>query len=235
MNRLCEYRPFPRSILFLNDLRMRLFTHAAFLALATALLVSACTSAEPSLDAERRGVLADSLNDVALQRAFFSMYDPDSLRVSITDLESALDYAPDRHVYYGNLAAFYLQVGRTADAVEVMERAIAIKEDFPEASTMLGLIHHRLGDNAMASSWYERAIEQYSARVAVDAPEISDVVSRAFALHMSGKVDEARSAVQAAREAYNEELVEEAVAMWYGSDPAELIYQLIYIDETAGR
>jgi tetratricopeptide (TPR) repeat protein len=214
---------------------MRLSPNAAPLILAAALLFSACNSADPVPDAERSGEIADSLNDVALQRAFYSLNHLDSIRISITDLETAIELAPDRHVYYGNLAAFYLHVGRSEDAIEVMERAIEVKEDFPEAATMLGLIHHRLGNDRLASSWYDRAISQYTARIAVESPEISDAISHAFALHMSGHVDEARAAVAQARSAFDHEVVEEAVAMWYGSDPDELIYQIIHVGEAERR
>jgi Tfp pilus assembly protein PilF len=57
-----------------------------------------------------------------------------------------------------NLGSVYLQQGRLDDAKRVLERALTINPDLPDATVFLGLLSSRKGDAVRAESLFRSAI-----------------------------------------------------------------------------
>lgn len=82
---------------------------------------------------------------------------------AVKDFERAVERNPSAGVAWAWLGTSLVKLGRTAQGIEVLERAVALEPEMSEAHYVLGMAYRTSGDAARAQAAFER-VEQLRAR-----------------------------------------------------------------------
>jgi Tfp pilus assembly protein PilF len=77
---------------------------------------------------------------------------------SISLWVKATEASPTSYVAFNNLGMEYMKQGRISEAITALNKAVEIKDDFPEPHANLGICYTEIGDIHMAVRHYERAL-----------------------------------------------------------------------------
>lgn len=173
------------------------------------LLTSACDSEKISKE-ESNSVnpRAVELSNSAMERFqdfnLGTINNSDSLEVSLTELEKAIELEPNQIRFYSNKVSVLLTIGREDEAIEVLRKSIAINPDFAEGLSFLGFIYSKRGENETAQEWFQKASKVYNQRIEKDRFVVNSKVSKAFLLHFTEDKDAAKEAFEKVKQKYPE-------------------------------
>ena len=91
-----------------------------------------------------------------------------------------------------NLANCYFYLDRLDEAIVTYEQVLEIDPDYHWAEHGLAETHEKLGDQTLATGFFERAIEGYDRRLAHSGPDEAYLAPRAVCAAKLGRFDEAR-------------------------------------------
>ena len=77
---------------------------------------------------------------------------------AIAEYKSALEKDPEQYSIMGNMADSYSKLGKNAEAVEIYQKAIAIKQD-AALYTNMGVVLSKMGKNAESQEAFRKAAE----------------------------------------------------------------------------
>lgn len=77
---------------------------------------------------------------------------------SIALWTKATEVSPTSHVAFNNLGLEYMKRSRIPEAIDALNEAVRIKDDFPEPHANLGICYTEIGDIGMAIRHYEKAL-----------------------------------------------------------------------------
>jgi len=173
------------------------------------LLASACDSEKISKE-ESNSVnpRAVELSHSAMERFqdfnLGTINNSDSLEVSLTELEKAIELEPNQIRFYSNKVNVLLTIGREDEAIEVLRKSITINPDFAEGLSFLGFIYSKRGENETAQEWFQKASKAYNQRIEKDRFVVNSKVSKAFLLHFTEDKDAAKEAFEKVKQKYPE-------------------------------
>jgi Flp pilus assembly protein TadD len=87
---------------------------------------------------------------------------------SISLWRKATQASPTSYVAFNNLGMEHMKHGQIPEAIDALNEAVRIKDDFPEAHANLGICYTELGDFSMASKHYEAALGSADRSVPVE-------------------------------------------------------------------
>jgi tetratricopeptide (TPR) repeat protein len=101
---------------------------------------------------------------------------------ALPHVRRAAELAPDDAAMQYNAAAILLQIGEVKEGIATLERAVALRPDFPLARKQLGYAYLRLGGED--STYYEKALGELRTylEIAPDAADKADVEGMIAAL-----------------------------------------------------
>jgi Flp pilus assembly protein TadD len=75
----------------------------------------------------------------------------------------AVELYPEQYAYENTLGVALYRNGQYAEAVPVLERSLELSQDRNDAysSFFLAMCHHRLGHEAAARNWHEKALDWF--------------------------------------------------------------------------
>ncbi|NNF66623.1 MAG: tetratricopeptide repeat protein [Gammaproteobacteria bacterium] len=119
----------------------------SFMALSGVLLLGGCTMSTtmPGASADKFSAALDAMNAEEYQRA-------EGLLLSINDRE------PDHAGVWANLGIVLSRQGRQEEALQALEKAIALNSGLAAAHNELGLLHRRAGRLLQAQTSYKAAL-----------------------------------------------------------------------------
>jgi len=84
--------------------------------------------------------------------------DPGMVQQRIDQFEAVLAMRPDDAMTHLSLGKVYLQAGRTADAIRVLERALELQEDYSAVFLVLGQAQEAAGQLARALKTWQKGV-----------------------------------------------------------------------------
>ncbi len=173
----------------------------------------------------RRILQLDPANAEAFHILGLILYQSGRLEAAIEHLRRAVDLAAEHTVYRANLAEMLRLAGMTDDAIREGRQVLALKPDYPEALSNLGIAHYEKKDYVEAADCHRRAVAlnpefarahsnlgnvlyavkqfdeaaaAYRRAIAID-PGFTDAwANLGTALHHAGRFDEAMPALRRA-------------------------------------
>lgn len=194
--------------------------------------VSACISQQADEKPETKiDSIAAKLNDTAMKRYqnFILGYHDniDSLNISLTELERAIELEPSVSHFYSNKANILFLLERDSEAIQVLKDIIGFKPDFAEALAELGFIYDRKGNSKIAQEWYQKALNAYDKRIEEDLFLINSKVNKAFLLFFTEDEKSAKYAFDKLLQEYPEnEEVKFSAELFTDFNKEEYINQL---------
>jgi len=150
-------------------------------------MISACDSeklqseTKPNVDS-----LAIQLSMSATERfgeyIFGRIDSPDSLELSLNELDRAIEIEPNLYELYTAKVNILLALDRNEQAIQVSKEVLVIKPDLVEAMAFIGFINQKIGENEIAQEWYQKAITGYNQRIEEERFVINSKINKAFLL-----------------------------------------------------
>lgn len=171
-------------------------------------IISACdsekvqTETKPIVDS-----LAIQLTNSATERfgeyIFGRINSPDSLEVSLNELDKAIEIEPNLSELYTHKANILLALDRDEQAIQVLKEALFIKPDLVEVITFIGFINEKIGEKDIAQEWYQKALDAYDKRIEEERFVINSKVNKAFLLFFTGNEESAKKAFNKLKQEYS--------------------------------
>ncbi|MEP2446792.1 MAG: hypothetical protein ABJI69_06155 [Balneola sp.] len=172
-------------------------------------VVSACDT-EKLQSETKTGVdsLAIQLSMSATERygeyIFGRINSPDSLELSLNELDKAIEIEPNLLELYTAKVNILLELDRNEQAIEVSKEVLAIKPDQVEAMTFIGFINEKIGKNELAQEWYQRALVAYDKRIEENRFVVNSKVNKVFLLLFTENEESAKKAYFKLKKEYPE-------------------------------
>ncbi|MEP0971319.1 MAG: hypothetical protein ABJH91_05455 [Balneola sp.] len=172
-------------------------------------VISACDT-EKSQSETKTGVdsLAIQLSMSATERygeyIFGRINSPDSLELSLNELDKAIEIEPNLHELYTAKINILLELGRNEQAIEVSKEILVIKPDLVEAMTYIGFINEKIGKNDLAQEWYQRTLVAYDKRIEEDRFVVNSKANKVFLLLFTENEESAKKAYFELKKEYPE-------------------------------
>ncbi|MEP1152325.1 MAG: tetratricopeptide repeat protein [Balneola sp.] len=186
-----------------SDMRITLILLLLFL------LVSACSSKKVDRKSETKvDPIAIQLSNSAMERfqdyIFGRNENIDSLKISLTELDKAIEIEPTQIDLYSNKANILLELNRDEEAIQVLKKALTVKSDFAEIMTTIGFLNEKRGETGIAQEWYQKAMYAYDKRIDEDRFVINSKVNKAFLLFFTENESSAKDAFEKLLDDYPE-------------------------------
>lgn len=162
-------------------------------------LISACDT-EKLQNETKTGIdsLAIQLSMSATERygkyIFGRINSPDSLELSLNELDKAIQIEPNLHELYTAKVNILLELDRNEQAIEVSKEVLVIKPDLVEAMTFIGFVNEKIGNNELAQEWYQRALVAYDKRIKENRFVLNSKVNKVFLLLFTENEESAKKA-----------------------------------------
>lgn len=172
-------------------------------------VVSSCDTEKLQSEA-KTGVdsLAIQLSMSATERygeyIFGRINSPDSLELSLNELDKAIEIEPNLLELYTAKVNILLELDRNEQAIEVSKEVLAIKPDQVEAMTFIGFINEKIGKNELAQEWYQRALVAYDKRIEENRFVVNSKVNKVFLLLFTENEESAKKAYFKLKKEYPE-------------------------------
>jgi len=129
---------------------------------------------------------------------------PDSLELSLNELDKAIEIEPNLHELYTAKINILLELGRNEQAIEVSKEILVIKPDLVEAMTYIGFINEKIGKNDLAQEWYQRTLVAYDKRIEEDRFVVNSKANKVFLLLFTENEESAKKAYFELKKEYPE-------------------------------
>lgn len=172
-------------------------------------LISACDTEKLQKETKTRvDSLAIQLSMSATERyreyVFGRIKSPDSLELSLNELDKAIEIEPDLEELYTAKINILLELDRNEEAIEVSKEVLVVKPDLVEAMTFIGFINEKIGKNDLAQEWYQRALVAYDKRIEEDRFVVNSKVNKVFLLLFTENEESAKKAYLELKKEYPE-------------------------------
>lgn len=124
--------------------------------------------------------LANSATERFGEYIFGRIDSPDSLEVSLNELDRAIEIEPELTELYTHKANILLALNQDKQAIHVLKKVLEIEPNFVEAITLIGFINEKNGEKEIAKEWLQRAIEGYNERIEEDEFVMNSKVNKVF-------------------------------------------------------
>ncbi|MFY0685006.1 MAG: tetratricopeptide repeat protein [Balneola sp.] len=196
------------------------------------LLVSACSSKKVDRKSETKvDPIAIQLSNSAMERfqdyIFGRNENIDSLKISLTELDKAIEIEPTQIDLYSNKANILLELNRDEEAIQVLKKALTVKSDFAEIMTTIGFLNEKRGETGIAQEWYQKAMYTYDKRIDEDRFVINSKVNKAFLLFFTENESSAKDAFEKLLDDYPEnDEVKFSAEIFNGFDKEKFLNEL---------
>src|SRR5690554_1016158 len=172
-------------------------------------ILPACSSQKENQNSElAMGLLTHQLNNSAMERfqgyVLGSYASADSLEVSLSELNKALELEPNQIELYSNKAKILLELNRDDDAIHVLKQALTIKPNFAEAMATIGFLYEKKGINDIAQEWYQKALRAYDKHFEEHHFDVDSKVNKALLLFFTENKESAIIAFEKLKKEYPE-------------------------------
>lgn len=158
---------------------------------------------------------AKSLNDEAMEQYSQIMYKP--LHESETQLEDilaklneAIELDVNYALAYSNKANVLIKLQRYENAIEVLEEASKLKDDYAEVISLQGFYYEKIGESKLANEKYQEALKAYNNRIS-SSGKLEDKASRAFILLFTHGKQSALKEINRLKDEYPEDQLVEGM------------------------
>ncbi len=175
--------------------------------------ISACDTERVAQDSTKNNdSLAVELDNSAIDRhnnyLLGKSKSADSLKVSLAELDKAIELDSTNTRFYSNKANILLTLNRDEEAIDVLKQALSVNPNFAEMITTIGFIYERKGEKEVAQKWYQKALDVYDKRIEEEQFVINSKVNKAFLLFFTENKESAKQAFNELKQQYpkNEEV-----------------------------
>ncbi|MGN8225123.1 tetratricopeptide repeat protein [Gracilimonas sp. BCB1] len=170
-------------------------------------IISACnsekTQIENKVDVDSLAIqLSNSATERFGEYIFGRIDSPDSLEVSLSELDKAIEIEPNLTELYTHKANILLALDRDEQAIQVLNKALSIKPDFVEVMTLIGFINEKIEKSEVAQEWYQKALEGYDKRIEEKRFVINSKINKVFLLLFTQDEEAARKAYKNLKQEY---------------------------------
>jgi tetratricopeptide (TPR) repeat protein len=163
-----------------NNCRVNIkFMKRSILILFIVTCLTSCNGQEKN-SLSRYDPAAVQLNNLAMDIYNLNSQNTDSISKSVYLLTLAIQKDSTYYLAYGNKASLLCQIGKSDEAIAVLDKILTQKKDIVELLTFKGFLFEKTGNVSKAMEIYNSALSLYNQKLKTDSSNISLMLNRAF-------------------------------------------------------